>query len=945
MDRIVKPFQSPEHKILGIEGIEDIIDVENEIGFGEGEEWSREDTVGYAKLANLKQGPLKSPGYIRSRSNSPARHPTKDNKKWHPQKPSHGLKHLVSLSKGNDKKPNIVNLVQNGEEHAVFSLDDDIDNDAEEIITDIMRHMGGGEDSSEQIMQHPHGHDLEMGIVAERGDRSPQVSKHGVDNVHRDWSPQVSKHGSEKRDSSPQTSKQEGVDDKNNMNRNDLVHRPNQGNAQRVEPRSRMKKRQERNPNRVRFSLDFETAEKLMGHAGASKGMDLNEEEKGANEQDNLSQNVKATPAESSVEKGSMVKGRAVSSLKRKEPVVRRDMSFDLEKAIEMREDKKAIRLAQERIERLEDALLRQQEIVANMRISLAQDGLKDYGKLRQLLDALEKNIRKFTISRSRHFSEIYQLKNRADQVERLKAHCNMLETDRERLKKKLEHLLESTKEKEKEVEALRTERDRLLERKEKGPENSLEDWESKLKQVEASFAAEKGIWENNLNACQSDWKDKKQKWAAKLKEKDVELSSFKKSQERLIESLILCQQGLSELKDFVGAQKGDTEGQKTNRKAEGVGDCVQGLQRSRSPRQLCSPRCYEEIDTLQLARSIYADIGSLKKLLEESPLLLQKELKVSSDVFKEEVRILEDKVSRTLDLTDKFKKEMEMKEDEIRKENESYGHIVAEKVTQVDALEKQLAEKEQDVDTLVKGLKDEVGLLSKELYEERSERKEEVEVLKGKLLEMTAAVALKDGRIGSLEEDVQAKADQLAHEKQKWDMAIKEVKQRAAKTILRFVNDKENGLLEHLREHRKGHKTSECQTGTDDDKQDNSMYQEASSLREKLHSYKQARSIETRSPRKSQDSHGADNENLSEHEEPELHKSKTKQDCEPTRKKDKSSAPAYCIEEEFYPKAFKRAGKHRGMDKQDILDILERKKGSGDNTFTLLQSTVKDLE
>ena len=166
------------------------------------------------------------------------------------------------------------------------------------------------------------------------------------------------------------------------------------------------------------------------------------------------------------------------------------------------------------------------------------------------------------------------------------------------------------------------------------------------------------------------------------------------------------------------------------------------------------------------------------------------------------------------------LKQEMKSKEDQIKAENEKYALSVAEKTKQVEALESQLIEKEQDMESFVQELKDEVSLLNKELEREHRERsrllndlysqgdmqpvmkaalKEQgkVTLLKNKVEEMRNALFLRDKRIMSLEEEMKDKAALLVRERQEWNMAIKEVKQKAARTILRFAHGKENGSLE----------------------------------------------------------------------------------------------------------------------------------------------------
>ncbi|KAI5072930.1 hypothetical protein GOP47_0013036 [Adiantum capillus-veneris] len=965
MDRLVKPNQSSEHKNLHIEAIEDIIDVEHEMGFGEGEDWGHEDVTGYGKLATQKIGPQKLNAYNRARNNSPSRLHAKENgtKRSLQQRPAHVVKLASSSSSSlNDERtPHAEGVVYHGKNLAEFSYKGNPEN----IITDRMRSMGEGiEDTQRPSRHYSQSYATEAYLDGHRRDQSPREVRKEQDNDYANCS-SLDERDNGQRNQSLQTNvgssnviSRGRVSDSriNTGNKHTLTRqRLDQGNSQKIESDHCLENQQDRmrNPGRVRFSLDFETAEKLMGDKGVKKDLVVHEEEK-------KQEDRKVGPVDHPVEKGSAVRTRTVSLQRRKEPLTRdarKYMNFDLERVIEMKEDKKAIRLAQDRIERLEEALLRQQEIVANMRVALVQEGLKEYGKLRQLLDALEKNIRKLAISRSRHFAESYQLRHRADQVERLKGHCNMLETDRERLKKKLEQLLESTKEKEKELAALRAEHDRLLQHKAKGSEEFVKEWESKLKKVEASFTEEKAIWEEKLNSCQSDWKDKKQDWAMKLKEKEAELCALKTSQEKLTELLMLCRQGVDELNDVVRLPREDTKVQKLSRVVDGSS---------------------EEVDALELARSIYSDTESLKMLLRESPLLLQDEhiAKHTSPLesLEEKSRVLDGKLSNTLRLTDRLKHDMERKEEEIRQENASFEHKVAEKVRQVDALEKQLAEKEHSVDSLVKELKSEVSLLSKELHDERRERsqlsdmqeevqqklikglekresewEEEIVGLKGKLEDLSAVVALKDGRIDYLEEEVKAKADQLAHEKQKWDSAIKEVKQRAAKAILRFVNDKENGLLEQLLERRKACKTSDGghQTNTtvkaEEESEATSMNKVTSSLRDQIHgtpSRKQERPAGMLSPRELQ--HFS---KQSETEEPEVHNVKRKHYCPLQNKIDKFAAQSDCMEEELSPKLFEWTGRNRVMEKQDVLDILERQKGNGNTTFALLQSTIQDLE
>ncbi|MCO5599304.1 hypothetical protein L7F22_053405 [Adiantum nelumboides] len=710
MDRVVKPNQSSQHKNLGVEAIEDILDVEHEMGFGEGEDWNHEDVTGYAKLASQKTGLLRPNAYNRPRNTSPSRVQAKElgTKRWLQQRPPPVVNIAPSSSLDDERTPHEGGLAFRGKNPPNNSCNENPDISVPDLGE-------GGVDSQQPPQQSSHDYTRDAHVDAHWGDQSPGEAKNGQDNDYTIRPPQCERVNGQ-RYQSPKTrmgpsnviSHSPVPDSGVNSSSKNLNTRPRFDQANPQASDLRLEKQQERTRiPRVRFSLDFETAEKLMGYKGAKKGLDVHEEQK---KQESVRQDSKAEPIDQPVEKGSPVRTRAVGLQRWKEPSLTRDggkdMNFDLERAIEMKEDKKTIRLAQDRIDRLEEALLRQQEIAANMRIALAQGGLKEYGKVRQLLDSLEKNIRKLAISKSRRFSESYQLRHRADQVERLKAHCNMLETERERLKKKLEQLLESTKEKEKELAGLIAERDRLLEHKAKGSEEVVKEWESKLKKVEASFTEEKATWEEKLIACESDWKDKKQEWALELKEKEGELCTLKRSQKKLIDLLKLCRQGVDELNNVVRLPRDDTQEQNLSRSVDGSS---------------------KGIDALELAHSIYSDTESLKMLLQASPFLLCDQHvpkhRLAVESLEERSRFLDGKLSSTLQLADRVKHDMERKEEEIRKENASYEHLVSERVRQVNALEKQIAEKEHSVDTLVKELKTEVSLLSKELHHERSEK------------------------------------------------------------------------------------------------------------------------------------------------------------------------------------------------------------------------------
>lgn len=122
--------QSLKHdELLGVEALEDIIDVKNEMGFGEGEDWSHDDnSVGYGKLAVSRKRVLNkaSSGHSRPRNSPVGIRPHR------PRKPlaivRHGIKHGVSSSSDGDEKPTRMCVsTRPGTKHSSFSSSAGVD--------------------------------------------------------------------------------------------------------------------------------------------------------------------------------------------------------------------------------------------------------------------------------------------------------------------------------------------------------------------------------------------------------------------------------------------------------------------------------------------------------------------------------------------------------------------------------------------------------------------------------------------------------------------------------------------------------------------------------------------------------------------------------------------------------------------------------------------------
>ncbi|KAH7441852.1 hypothetical protein KP509_03G058600 [Ceratopteris richardii] len=958
-------FHPFDRRSAGVEAIEDIIDVENEIGFGEGDSYNPQSSSRSRQISDRKKGAQNSSLRSRSQSNSPSRRHVKysSSRIWPQPTPAYTIRHANSPPAHDEKTSPSLHTKDHNEKPARHSytekerMKDDAESMAVQVVGKEVEQEGSKwpSDCNSQCFEEGSEIDVQrespymQRSQSGKASRSPQSlasdDRHSEQPSQRDF-----RHRSMNEETKDDTIRHRNAYElRSNTNAKQSV---DQENTPTIDSDIKAEKRREkvRNSNRVRFSLDYDMAEKLLGgHKETKTDPDTegDEQEKiQRKKQEHKSRERKIVRngfEDDHVEKSSAPRPRLPSIVTQKEPAAlrdgRKDIGFDLETAIQIKEDKKAIRLAQDRIERLEGALLKQQEIVGMLRMALVQEGLKDSSKLRHLLDALEKNIRRLAISRSRHFSESHQLRNRADQVERLKAHCNVLETERDRLKKRLENLLEDTKEKEKQLADLIAERDT---HQDNCSQELREEWESKLKKIEASFIEEKEIWEKKLNACKLDWANEKQDWVAELKKKEMELCNLKTSRDKLVELLILCRKGVDDIKETVQSPEVNAD---------------------QKLRQICSGS-EEETDPLELAQHIYSDTEKLKQMLHDLPYLLSKGQSFSYKSHEEKSKELEDKLSRTLHLTERVKQHIQRKEDEILKENVNYEQLIAEKVKELHMLEKHFTG-EDDVDVLVNKLKHEVKVLNEELHRERRERswklpdvqinmaqdpaepyvwEGEIDTLKAKLDEVSLAAALKDERIDYLEEQVKVKGDQLAQEKQKWDSAIKEVKQRAAKAIVHFVTGKDNGLLEQLLERKRIGKTSggrdlpdSDQMNADEETEGVSLAKETCSLRDQLNNTTEKRHKRSRSLRihgnhlsKSEimDSRLSNNKKLNEKEDSLLRK---KNDL-------------FCSQDEEFGWGAGRRSR-RGLDKQDVLDILERQTGRGDTTFALLQCTVQDLE
>ncbi|KAH7420530.1 hypothetical protein KP509_13G011300 [Ceratopteris richardii] len=599
--------------------------------------------------------------------------------------------------------------------------------------------------------------------------------------------------------------------------------------------------------SRVRFSVDTDSAsEKTKGFSNR-KVPDVKEKSKCGKQQG--WRYVRSTPGDShgfgSPKAYAGGSTRSIGSQKKKDPsaiehVKDLALTVDRNKAMEARDDRKLAILALEQLEAFGDFMRKQQEVVTDMRHSLSHEGAKDHARLRQFVDALDRNIRSMSSSSKAKQTQSYALKSRAEQINKLKAQCNLLELDREKLEKQLRHSAADADGKEKEQEMsdkIESDKVNLLEQKVKELESSVAVWKSKYEKAESDFAAEKALLEDNLQVSKLDWRSKQQKLSFKLKERETELSHQKVYQDKIIESLVSCRLCMNNLRKETIAYSRETIGH--GQDLDGQADDV--LLKST-----------DDKDVLNLVCGIEKDIESIRQVLIESS-EFKRGPPIQTETLRQETEKVDDKIERTISLMTEIKQEIKVKEDKFKKENEKYMELVAEKLKLVDALEKQLADKERDIEGYIQELKDKVNILNQELEHEQSERnrlseqqrimryklmkglrkkeqklEEEIEGMKEKLEEMKTTLIQKDERLASLEDEVKAKCAQLVQEKQKWNMAMKEVKHKAAKRFLRFMHEKENGLLEHLRERKSCLKLQEGRVGlsfrtegSDDDEDD----------------------------------------------------------------------------------------------------------------------------
>ncbi|CAM6067899.1 unnamed protein product [Sphagnum tenellum] len=373
------------------------------------------------------------------------------------------------------------------------------------------------------------------------------------------------------------------------------------------------------------------------------------------------------------------------------------------------REEKKMRSESEEKLKRLVKFLVK-------MRENLMKEPADDLqGKLRTLFQELEKELQRANSKRS---NEKRSQLSQSEESSQLKSQGGLVETERDKLEAKLKLQLKRAWDREREIEAMWSEREKDLVARCSHLEASLDQWEAKYKTREAEimqerlrnqememyhreWADEKAGWEAMV-LQREDWLEEQvAKWTSLMDAKDHDLLKLRISYQELNHAATATKERLNELEQQVYE----------NRRALSEHSTQTSFLCGRSPEESEGDNCL-----------------SIVKFVNETD-MEEESTKMETEKLKFVRNELEMKAQDAFNLIKALQSEFSVKEKEMESDRKNLEVALELKVADAEQLKGQLSAREHEMEVLMQKFQDEVLNIDREVERERKEREEVMEM------------------------------------------------------------------------------------------------------------------------------------------------------------------------------------------------------------------------
>ncbi|KAH8961406.1 hypothetical protein BDL97_05G048900 [Sphagnum fallax] len=394
----------------------------------------------------------------------------------------------------------------------------------------------------------------------------------------------------------------------------------------------------------------------------------------------------------------------------------RKEARHEVEDLLIMYRDEKKMRSeSEEKLKRLVKFLVKMKE-------NLVKDNHGDddlQGRFRALLQELEKELQRANSKRSSSNEKRSQVLE-SEQANQWKTQRDAAETERDKLETKLKLQLKRARDREQEIEAMWSEREKDLVARCSHLESGLAQWEAKYKTRGAEIMKEQKARKQEMEIYCKEWADEKASWEAMVSQR-----------EDWLEEQVAKWTSLLDAKDYE-LFKLKHSYHELNRVATATKERLDELQQQLYE----NTRAFSEHSTqtsLLCEKSQEESEGesclSIVKFVNETDMMEEESTKMEMEKLRAAKNELEMKVQDTLHLVEALQSEFSAKERQMELERTKLELILATKAADMEQLQGQLSAREHEMEVLMQKFQDEVLNIDREVERERKEREEVMEM------------------------------------------------------------------------------------------------------------------------------------------------------------------------------------------------------------------------
>ncbi|KAJ7541537.1 hypothetical protein O6H91_10G064300 [Diphasiastrum complanatum] len=440
----------------------------------------------------------------------------------------------------------------------------------------------------------------------------------------------------------------------------------------------------------------------------------------------------------------------------------RAEFQTDAERALDtFREERKLHSVALGKLQKLENILHAVKEKVSRGQEVLRVHKDHDAGsRLEEIFKDLNEDASRMTLVLSQK-KDNDNASTQIKLIEAWKVQRDSAVRERDTLEEKLSLLLRRARDRESEIEAMWSEREKTLLEKVHSVQESSYRWEAKYKKRETELLHERKLWEGELGAMKKDWEDDKAGGEAMTRGQ----TQWSKSQDQRLTSSV--ERNMSELplmtitqKNVAVSSKGCFEDMKNSvvkiksssekddpfmhdtSRMDGSQDSCTGSSETQESSSKVLLVVQETVNRDNKAEScvnvqkstleIEAEVGRLTrevKIKEEKLEKEQREVKLGIELLREERKELERKFSENLLLMEDLKRDIKVKECKMEQERKQLEVVIFQKAAELEQMKAKLVSKEQEIDILQQKFTTEVQMIEEEVEKERKERQQVIDL------------------------------------------------------------------------------------------------------------------------------------------------------------------------------------------------------------------------